>query len=449
MSPRIDSTPVTTPTTAPVHTAAPKRTADVEVEKKPEPKKPAKGVDNVSDAYERSEKDSVARGAAVVKAAPAVVATDEHAQHVAQVRKDLAAQKLPTSAKGVAVIVVGEVAGSAHGDTVTRTIAGPTGLAKDAAVHLRKSGQFEGKYLDTNADMKAIKASKAPLTVADYGKMGAAQAEASMYAAREEIKAINKGLPADGKTRIASLSWGKSVNRIAVEAAVALPKDSQIFKDKIAQIEKDRPGTRVSVDNPKHMQILRSLVAKDIGDQITTEMAKPDAKKRFDGLKGDLEKELATANKKGLLVFNAAGNDRETAVMLGDEKRSTNFFDGVKGLVTVGAADLKKGTDGSDDAMWAGSSTGKVRVAAPGVNLPVGAGGAAETGTSFATPYMASVAALMVAANPKITPDQIVAILDSGKVTKDLAGTTDGKGLIDPVKAVAAAQALGTAAKAN
>jgi hypothetical protein len=48
----------------------------------------------------------------------------------------------------------------------------------------------------------------------------------------------------------------------------------------------------------------------------------------------------------------------------------------------------------------------------------------------------------MVAANPKITPDQIETILTSGRVTTDLPGDTDGKGLLDPVKAVKEAKNL-------
>jgi serine protease len=73
-------------------------------------------------------------------------------------------------------------------------------------------------------------------------------------------------------------------------------------------------------------------------------------------------------------------------------------------------------------------------------------------GTSFAAPYAASVAALMVKADPKITPDQIEQILTSPGVARHVPNAKvegvgsepprDGAGEIDPVAAVAAARAL-------
>jgi serine protease len=76
-------------------------------------------------------------------------------------------------------------------------------------------------------------------------------------------------------------------------------------------------------------------------------------------------------------------------------------------------------------------------------------------GTSFAAPYAASVAALMIKANPKITPDQIENILTSPGVARHIPNQTrpgwphepprDGAGEIDPVAAVAAARGLATA----
>ncbi|MDX1656481.1 MAG: S8 family serine peptidase, partial [Candidatus Competibacteraceae bacterium] len=64
-------------------------------------------------------------------------------------------------------------------------------------------------------------------------------------------------------------------------------------------------------------------------------------------------------------------------------------------------------------------------------------------GTSMATPHMAGVAALMLAANPRLTPGDIDALLAAGAISDDLGdnGRDDeyGFGLIDAFEAVASA----------
>ncbi len=91
-------------------------------------------------------------------------------------------------------------------------------------------------------------------------------------------------------------------------------------------------------------------------------------------------------------------------------------------------------------------------LSAPAVNLPVGgrSGGgglgglgaglerpADATGTSFASPYVAQVAYLMDAANPRLSADELARLLTDPRAVRDLPGTDrDGAGAIDPFAAV-------------
>src|SRR5262245_56941247 len=130
------------------------------------------------------------------------------------------------------------------------------------------------------------------------------------------------------------------------------------------------------------------------------ELAEKSTAEKITQLKSDLQGEVDQAINKGLVLFNAAGNGRQYGKNLGDESLSTPVTDSIKGLITVGAANLGVTTNPRDDAMWEDSAPG-ADIAAPGAGVPVyrrdgkPVNGA---GSSFAAPYAASVAALMIAA---------------------------------------------------
>jgi subtilisin family serine protease len=111
--------------------------------------------------------------------------------------------------------------------------------------------------------------------------------------------------------------------------------------------------------------------------------------------------------------------------------------------VPIGASSLGVDPrDPKDDRIGAFSSPG-ARFSAPGVAMPVAHdfdGRLTDiNGTSFAAPYAAGVAALMLKANPNLRPDDIETIWK--RTARDLPGEgRDGFEVIDEVAAIRAAR---------
>ncbi len=131
------------------------------------------------------------------------------------------------------------------------------------------------------------------------------------------------------------------------------------------------------------------------------------------------------AAKQGAVVFMAAGND-------GWYHPGWRNF---KWVVAVGSV------DSSGDLSYFSSRGDFVDFVAPGEDfkslLPYDRY-ADWDGTSFASPIAASVATLMLAANPRLSPGQILAILRRSAIDLDTPGhdPNTGHGLIDAAEAV-------------
>ncbi len=75
----------------------------------------------------------------------------------------------------------------------------------------------------------------------------------------------------------------------------------------------------------------------------------------------------------GLLVVGAVGNECDKASLIDRPSWAAPTFNGVEGIISVGAVDL--GDSGqADDSMAYLSNTGAT-ISAPGVAMPVGEGG--------------------------------------------------------------------------
>ncbi len=142
---------------------------------------------------------------------------------------------------------------------------------------------------------------------------------------------------------------------------------------------------------------------------------------------------VAYARSKGVTVIAAAGNANV----------STPFYPAAEpGVIGVAAVDEQR-------ARASFSNFGSyVDVAAPGVDilstyLP-DRGYAYMDGTSMASPHVAGVAALVEAAAPGLTPDQVEQVLTTTTTDLGASGRDDlfGYGLVDAVRAVTSARAL-------
>lgn len=157
---------------------------------------------------------------------------------------------------------------------------------------------------------------------------------------------------------------------------------------------------------------------------------------------------------KGMVVCAAAGNDGPT-----EKTINSPGIDPV--IITVGALDDGNTIDSVDDSIAEFSSRGptvdglvKPDVVAPGVNITslTSPGGKhskknksntdpwyiSMSGTSMATPICAGVVALMLQANPTLTPDEIKQYLKKTSVDMGHNSFLQGNGLIDAQQAVQA-----------
>lgn len=148
------------------------------------------------------------------------------------------------------------------------------------------------------------------------------------------------------------------------------------------------------------------------------------------------------ATGKGVVVVAASGND-------GNKRNPVEYPAAFSNVISVGAT-------GPRDSIATFSSHNKeVDISAPGVNV-VGAQASGTrmcrstsgqpyctaSGTSFAAPYVAGTAALMLSVNPKLTPAEVRQILMQTATDKGVRGTDEyyGAGLLNAGKAVTAAK---------
>lgn len=139
-----------------------------------------------------------------------------------------------------------------------------------------------------------------------------------------------------------------------------------------------------------------------------------------------LARAVASAVSQGIVVVVAAGNEGLSL---------PTYPASLPGVLGVGASDRNNERD--SDFSETGSS---VDVAAPGVDMVStvpGGGQCVDSGTSFAAPYAAAVAALLKQLHPTWTPAQIIARIEQTAQRTD-PGRDDfiGWGVVDPVAAV-------------
>jgi len=147
------------------------------------------------------------------------------------------------------------------------------------------------------------------------------------------------------------------------------------------------------------------------------------------------------AVEKGIVTVVAAGNEGPSAKTIGTPAHAEH-------VITVGAMDDKGTVDRSDDKMAYFSSRGpttydgltKPDIVTPGVNIKStkpGGGYTSMSGTSMATPVMSGLVALMLSANPGLSPEQVKNIyMQTADKLKGYGANDQGAGVADPVEAI-------------
>ncbi|WIM94936.1 S8 family serine peptidase [Actinoplanes oblitus] len=141
---------------------------------------------------------------------------------------------------------------------------------------------------------------------------------------------------------------------------------------------------------------------------------------------------IAYARGKGVTVVAAAGNERTSG-------SPTSYPAAEAGVIAVAA------TDSADKVASYSNAGSYVDVAAPGSAIlstyPAALGSSYGTmsGTSMASPHVAALAALLKAAQPSLTPDQIEKAMETSAVDLGTAGKDNdfGYGRVDAVAALA------------
>lgn len=150
-------------------------------------------------------------------------------------------------------------------------------------------------------------------------------------------------------------------------------------------------------------------------------------------------KVLKEAEKKGILVIAAAGNERSNI----DEKRHAYYpaSYGLSNIITVGAHD-----DGLNIIPSSNYGKNSVDIAAPGHRIRStipGNGAGYMTGTSQATAFVTGVAAMIKAKYPNMKYDEIKnIILSSSLKVKNFEGKILGAGKLDAGRAIELADSV-------
>lgn len=337
-----------------------------------------------------------------------------------------------------------------HGAGVTRAAVGETSLVRGADVTLKTGAPSNALARSTLSKEQLARIESIPGredralrgegTFAESVDLGVDQLERQLLDKRVRLAGVNRAVPNDGKMTLVNTSWGDNVVTVATTTAFQMGSaapGSQLHQEATRLLghpprrktDPDEGGSIVDED------LDRLTVA--VGEGMTARMAEPDIKARFDRARSDLDQELIAGRKKNVLVFSSAMNDYREAAALGHPEWSAVTEAGVPHLINVGAVDVP-GAKASGVGVAPFSSAGPITLSAPGVEVPVGEPGRASvSGTSYASPIALQTAALMNAANPRLTADQLAQRLVDPRVAADVPGTDrDGAGRVDPFAAV-------------
>lgn len=410
-----------------------------------------------------------ARAQGVIDSAPTPDADHPVMAQTLAIREGLAAEGLPTAAPDVQVHLLGEPnpwdPDSYHGPMVARSVSGPVGLGQDAQLYLHDATEW--RLTDPEAVARGERVGAGEAGLEETLTWGVDRAERIVDRTTTELERLRTDLPESDQVRVASMSYGQSPRRLAKEAAQSTIM-AHVAGEPTPLLDDLNEALVAEGKAPLDLETVdgRRAFAGQLSHRFEAHWRAPEPKARLDAARSALTDEVARAREANIYPLMSAGNDGVPdevyakvlseggpEALAGVERQHMSVAAGIPGLRMVGATGAGEGTSSADDPMSEFSSPGAT-IATVGDDTPVGApdpfavafGGVPNVasdadGTSFSTPYMDGVVALMVQANPAITPDQIDAILDR-TARDDPTTTRDGVGRLDELAAVRAARDL-------
>ncbi len=340
----------------------------------------------------------------------------------------------------------------AHGSAVTRVAAGKTSLVPSADVSLTTeqttsqpemagfTPELRRRLTGVQSDFN--KAQNGDLNANQLANLAQRELESTVYSHRDAVEEAVAALPNNGRNSVMNMSWGQSAQRLfdrGIAMSVTAPKGSVLNKETTALLGHEARyefDGRKLVINPDDKEVLEKNMLPKFDDMLNSGEHKSNMSRARLALEASVKKGRA----KGLLVVGAVGNEFDRASLIDRSHWAASTFNGVPGIISVGAVDL--GDSGREDDKVAYFSNIGATVAAPGVGMPVGEPGnlgpnygipRPTSGTSSAAPHVTQLAA-WGPVNAGRNVDQVASLLTDPRVLRDLEGERDGLGMIDPMR---------------
>lgn len=385
--------------------------------------RPAHGIGDLEETCgDPLGRDAQANALKVLSNEPAPNLSTPYGAAMSQVRRQLSQLGLLRVGRGI--LVVDDLA-SDHARTTTRAIAGKTGPVAGASV-------MTG-VCTSRVEMPPAPENAALPTMAKYIVRGVVSATMEL---RETLNVVRRGIEqrGDGQRVFLAMPWSGALLAGAdalAQMIAAAPPGSPLYEDTKAAL--GHAPSVIRYEWGPSLAEFRVVAQKVIAPALRAAWRDPSIQAEVKAAREALAAAALDARKSGVLAFQSAGNAYERALSdYGDPWLGEGTSAGIPNLILVGSV---KNLGGMAGVNGVSPFSAPGQVAGPGEDIPVDeVDGQAQavSGTSYSAPILAATAYLMNAINPRLSLDQLEALLTNPKVAIDVPGTDrDGAGAVD------------------